>query len=49
VFQLKDIEGLPNQEVADVLDLSLPAVKSRALRARLFLRERLSDYYQEYI
>lgn len=49
VFQLKDIEGLPNQQVADVLDLSLPAVKSRALRARLFLRERLSDYYQEYI
>lgn len=49
VFQLKDIEGLSNQEVADVLDLSLPAVKSRALRARLFLRERLSDYYQEYI
>jgi len=49
VFQLKDVEGLPNQEVADILDLSLPAVKSRALRARLFLRERLSDYYQEYI
>lgn len=49
VFQLKDIEGLPNQQVADVLDLSLPAVKSRVLRARLFLRERLSDYYQEYI
>lgn len=48
VFQLKDIEGLSNQEVADVLDLSLPAVKSRALRARLFLRERLSDYYAEY-
>jgi len=49
VFQLKDVEGLSNQEVADVLDLSLPAVKSRALRARLFLREKLSDYYQEYI
>jgi len=49
VFQLKDVEGLSNQEVADILDLSLPAVKSRALRARLFLRERLSDYYQEYI
>ncbi len=49
VFQLKDVEGLSNQEVADILDLSLPAVKSRALRARLFLREKLSDYYQEYI
>lgn len=49
VFQLKDVEGLSNQEVAEVLDLSLPAVKSRALRARLFLREKLTDYYQEYI
>ena len=49
VFQLKDVEGLSNQEVADVLELSLPAVKSRALRARLFLRERLSEYYGEYI
>lgn len=49
VFQLKDVEGLSNQEVADILELSLSAVKSRALRARLFLRERLSDYYQEYI
>ena len=49
VFQLKDVEGLSNQEVADILDLSLPAVKSRALRARLFLREKLSDYYQEFI
>lgn len=47
VFQLKDIEGFSNQEVADILNLSLPAVKSRALRARLFLRDKLSDYYSE--
>jgi RNA polymerase sigma-70 factor (ECF subfamily) len=42
VFILRDIEGLPAKEVARILDLSVPAVKSRLLRARLFLRERLS-------
>jgi len=47
VFQLKDVEGFSNQEVADILDLSLPAVKSRALRARLYLRDKLSDYFYE--
>jgi len=47
VFHLKDVEGLTNQEVAKVLGLSLPAVKSRVLRARLFLRDRLSDYFYE--
>ena len=48
VFQLKDVEGMSNQEVADILNLSLPAVKSRALRARLFLRDKLTDYYSEF-
>ncbi|HXG31029.1 MAG TPA: sigma-70 family RNA polymerase sigma factor [Thermodesulfobacteriota bacterium] len=47
VFHLRDVEGLTNQEVAKVLGLSLPAVKSRILRARLFLRDRLSDYFYE--
>lgn len=47
VFQLKDVEGFSNQEVADILHLSLPAVKSRALRARLYLRDKLSDYFYE--
>ena len=48
VFQLKDVEGMSNQEVADILGLSLPAVKSRALRARLFLKDKLTDYYSEF-
>lgn len=47
VFQLRDVEGLTNNEVANILQLSLPNVKSRVHRARLFLRERLSGYFCE--
>jgi len=45
VFHLRDVEGLTNQEVAGVLGLSVPAVKSRLHRARLFLRDKLSVYF----
>jgi RNA polymerase sigma-70 factor (ECF subfamily) len=41
---LHDIEGLSNPDIADALGLSLPAVKSRIHRSRLFLRQRLSEY-----
>lgn len=44
VFYLRDIEGFSNNEVAEVLNLSLPAVKSRILRARLLMRDKLSAY-----
>jgi RNA polymerase sigma-70 factor (ECF subfamily) len=44
VFHLRDVEGLTNHEVAKILGLSLPNVKSRILRARLFLRDKLSGY-----
>ena len=46
VFVLRDVEGLSTEETAEALDLSTPAVKSRLLRARLQLRERLSRYFQ---
>ncbi|MBN1284266.1 MAG: sigma-70 family RNA polymerase sigma factor [Anaerolineae bacterium] len=46
VFVLRDIEGLSTQETADVLDISASAVKSRLMRARLALRERLTAYFQ---
>jgi RNA polymerase sigma-70 factor (ECF subfamily) len=36
---LRDIEGWSNQEVADALELSLPAAKSRVHRARSQLRD----------
>ena len=48
VFHMKDVEGMTSKEIAKILDLSLPAVKSRVLRARLFLRDKLSDYYTEW-
>ena len=42
VVQLRDVEGLPADEVAEMLGLSIPAVKSRLLRGRLMLRDRLT-------
>jgi len=47
VFWLRDIDGLPNQDVADILGLSIPAVKSRILRARLLLRDYLHEYFKD--
>lgn len=48
VFQLRDVEGLSNPEVGNILELSMPAVKSRIHRARHFLRHKLSDYFYEW-
>src|SRR5437899_1274715 len=46
VFVLRDVEELSTEETAEALELSVPAVKSRLLRARLQLRERLNKYFQ---
>lgn len=46
VFVLRDIEELSTEETADVLGISIPAVKSRLLRARLQLRERLTRFFK---
>ncbi len=43
-FLLHDVEGMPNREIARSLGISLPAVKSRVHRSRLFLRRRLAQY-----
>ena len=48
VFILRDVEGLSTEKVGDILDLTIPAVKSRLHRARLFLRKKLSHYFDEY-
>jgi RNA polymerase sigma-70 factor (ECF subfamily) len=44
VFVLRDIEGKSAEETARILRLSVPAVKSRLRRARVFLREQLTEY-----
>jgi RNA polymerase sigma-70 factor (ECF subfamily) len=48
VFLLRDIEGLSIKETADALGLTETNVKTRLLRARMFLREKLSVYYGEH-
>src|SRR5215469_13352074 len=48
VFVLRDIEGLSIDQTAEVLDLSPTAVKARLFRARLQLRELLSEYFNEH-
>ncbi len=47
VFVLRDVEGLSNAEVAEILELSVAAVKSRLHRARIALRERLNRYFAD--
>ncbi|MBX7143319.1 MAG: sigma-70 family RNA polymerase sigma factor [Oligoflexia bacterium] len=48
VFVLRDVDGLSNQEVSEILDLSIPAVKSRLHRSRLMLRKRLQTYWDDF-
>jgi len=43
---LSKFEGLCYEEIADVLGISMPAVKSLLFRARQRLRKKLSDYLQ---
>jgi RNA polymerase sigma-70 factor (ECF subfamily) len=44
---LRDVIGLSNQEVADVLELSLPAAKSRIHRARMQIRKEVVRWERE--
>jgi RNA polymerase sigma-70 factor (ECF subfamily) len=46
-FVLRDVEELGAEESAEVLAISVPALKSRLLRARLMMRESLSDKFEE--
>ena len=41
---MHDVEGLSNPDIAEALGLSLPAVKSRVHRSRLYVRQRLAAY-----
>ena len=47
VYVLADVEGLPNNEIGEMLSLSVPAVKSRLHRARLKMRDALAPHFEE--
>jgi RNA polymerase sigma-70 factor (ECF subfamily) len=47
VFVLADVEGLSNPEIGEMLDLTLPAVKSRLHRGRLLMRDALARHFEE--
>ncbi len=49
VVVLRDIEGFSTRETARILGISESAVKSRLMRARMALRERLSGYFAELV
>jgi RNA polymerase sigma-70 factor, ECF subfamily len=46
VIVLRDVEGLSTAEVADALGIPVPTAKTRAHRARLVLRKRLSTFME---
>jgi len=45
IVLLRDVEGLPHQEIAETLGLTAVNVKTRLHRARLFLRKRLAGHF----
>lgn len=47
VFLLRDVEGLSTEETGKIVELSVPAVKSRLHRARAFLRNELNKVLQD--
>jgi len=47
VFILRDVDGLTSKEVGRLLDLTIPAVKSRLHRSRLMLRRRLNRFFTD--
>jgi RNA polymerase sigma-70 factor (ECF subfamily) len=47
VFLLKDVEGMSYEEIAEMMGISVSAVKSRLHRARLALREEIDAFYKE--
>jgi len=46
VFVLRDIEGMSTEQASAALEISQAAVKTRLMRARLQLRDKLSNYFR---
>ncbi|RPI75412.1 MAG: sigma-70 family RNA polymerase sigma factor [Ignavibacteriales bacterium] len=47
IFLLRDVEGLSTEETAEAAGITIPAVKSRLHRARAFLRNELTEAFQQ--
>jgi RNA polymerase sigma-70 factor (ECF subfamily) len=47
VFLIRDVEGLSTEETAEVLDISVPTVKTRLHRARIALRDAITSYFDQ--
>jgi len=47
VFILRDVEGLSTEETAEILDISVPTVKTRLHRARIALRDTITGYFNK--
>src|SRR5436190_3540011 len=47
VFLLRDVEGLSTEETAEILDISVPTVKTRLHRARIALRDTITSYFNK--
>lgn len=45
VFLIRDVEGLSTEETAELLDISIPTVKTRLHRARIALRDAIGEYF----
>jgi RNA polymerase sigma-70 factor (ECF subfamily) len=46
VFLMRDVDGLSTEETGELLNLSIPTVKTRLHRARLALREAITHYFE---
>ena len=49
VFEMSRFEGVPNQEIADKLDISKRTVETQISKALKYLRENLTDYFTTFI
>ena len=47
VFLLRDVEGLSTEETGEILSISVPTVKTRLHRARIALRDAITQYFNK--
>jgi RNA polymerase sigma-70 factor (ECF subfamily) len=47
VFLLRDVEGLSTEETGEILGISVPTVKTRLHRARIALRDAITQYFNK--